>query len=101
MIGPEQAQAERRIYVCMNDYFNYPWCSEALADFLGDTRSCKQPLVLYEPASDLERLREAIRKHRDELDAAALHGAKRDRDQVDNDLYNTAFPGGEEPVDGE
>ena len=35
-----------------------------------------------------ERLRAAVRAHRDELDRAALNGPKRDRDMVDNDLYN-------------
>jgi hypothetical protein len=38
----------------------------------------------------LDEALEAIDSHRDTLDAAALHGPKRDRDQVDNDLYNLA-----------
>jgi hypothetical protein len=43
------------------------------------------------PAAEADRLREAIKRHRDELDEAARSGTKRDRDDVDNDLYNAAL----------
>jgi len=38
-----------------------------------------------------QSLLDAIHAHRDTLDAAALHGSQKDRDDVDNDLYNVAY----------